>query len=489
MLIPLSFPPGVYRAGTEYQSKGRYYDANLVRWFEGNLRPVGGWRERSASGVTGKGRALIIWSENLGAVWIAIGTEQGLFAMDRAGTLTDITPSGFTDGDADASFVSGYGTGLYGALTYGTPRPDATTLSPASMWTLDTWGEYLVGCIAADGEIYEWTLDVMTAAAAVANAPTARAIVVTEERFLMALGADGNPRRVQWSDQEDNTEWTAGPTTKAGDFDLQTSGRLMCGRRLRGETLLLTDVDAHTARYSGAPFYYGFQRVGTNCGIASPNAIVAVDGQAFWMGPNGFWSYGGFVERLSCDVADYVFSDINADQISKVHAFHNSAFGEVWWFYPSQSATEIDRYVFWNYRENHWNIGEMVRLSGADRGALAYPLMVGDDGLTYEHEVGFDYGGAIAYARTGPMELGDGDTVVSCRQLIPDERTQGQVTASFKTKFYPNGAESSFGPYTMANPTNIRFTGRQVEVIYTGETDADWRVGIPRIEAVGGGLR
>ena len=75
MLIPLSFPPGVYRAGTEYQSKGRFYDANLVRWFEGNLRPVGGWRSKSASTVTGKGRAILTWLTNLSVSWIAIGVR------------------------------------------------------------------------------------------------------------------------------------------------------------------------------------------------------------------------------------------------------------------------------------------------------------------------------------------------------------------------------------------------------------------------------
>lgn len=490
MLIPLSFPPGVYRAGTEYQSKGRFYDANLVRWFEGNLRPIGGWRTKSASTITGKGRAVLTWLTNLSVSWIGVATESHLYAMSKSGTLSDITPAGFTSGSADAAFVGGYGVGLYGAGDYGTPRPDASTLTPASMWTLDTWGEYLVGCMAADGKIYQWTLNTGTPAAAVSGAPTGcRAVVVTSERFMFALGASANPRTVKWSDQEDNTQWTASSTTKAGDFDLQTSGQLMCGKRLRGSTLLLTDVDAHTATYIGSPFYYAFERVGTNCGIASPNACVVIDGQAFWMGPNGFWSFDGYVKRMSCDVSDYVFSDINVDQISKAHAVHNSAFGEVWWFYPSAGSTEIDRYVFWNYRENHWSIGKLARLSGIDRGASAYPLMVGNDSLVYEHEVGFSYDGVLPYAETGPMELGEGDNVVCCRQLIPDERTSGQVTASFKTRFWPNATETSFGPYSLASPTNIRFTGRQVKVRYTAVSATDWRVGVPRIEAVPGGLR
>jgi hypothetical protein len=47
--IPLQIPPGVYKNGTEYQSKGRWNGSNLVRWYEGTIRPGGGWRKRATS--------------------------------------------------------------------------------------------------------------------------------------------------------------------------------------------------------------------------------------------------------------------------------------------------------------------------------------------------------------------------------------------------------------------------------------------------------
>ena len=73
--------------------------------------------------------------------------------------------------------------------------------------------------------------------------------------------------------------------------------------------------------------------------------------------------------------------------------------------------------------------------------------------------------------------------------LIPDEGTQGDVTVTFKTRFYPNGAETSFGPYSTANPTSVRFTGRQVRIRIDAARSADWRAGIMRIEAKAGGKR
>ena len=101
-LIPLKIPPGVYRNGSEYQSAGRWFDANLVRWFENTLRPIGGWRKRSASQMTGSCRGLLTWRDNSANRWIAAGTHTKLYAMNEAGTLKEITPTGFTAGIADA---------------------------------------------------------------------------------------------------------------------------------------------------------------------------------------------------------------------------------------------------------------------------------------------------------------------------------------------------------------------------------------------------
>ena len=92
-LVPLRIPAGVYRNGTEYQSMGRWYDSNLVRWFEGTLRPWGGWRKRSTNQMTGVARGLLAWRDNSGARWIAAGTPSKLYAMNEAGTLKDITPT------------------------------------------------------------------------------------------------------------------------------------------------------------------------------------------------------------------------------------------------------------------------------------------------------------------------------------------------------------------------------------------------------------
>ena len=492
MYIPLKLPPGIYRNGTEYQAAGRWYDANLVRWYENTLRPMGGWRKRSASQMTGLCRGFITWRANDAERWIAAGTQSKLYAMNEAGTLKEITPTGITAGIADATIKTGYGYGTYGSYAYGVARPDLGGLIPATTWSLDTWGEYLVACSSADGKLYEWQLGFTTPtlAAAITNAPTGnKALLVTAERILFALGAGGNPRKVQWSDQEDNTVWTPLATNQAGDFELATVGSLIAGKRVKGVNLLFTDVDVHTANYIGAPFVYGFEKAGSGCGLISAQAVAAIDTAAIWMSKSGFWTYDGYVKPLPSDVSDYVFTNMNFNQASKVYAVHNSQFGEIWWYYPSSGSNENDSYVTYNYRENHWNIGSLARTAGTDAGVFTNPLLVSSDGYIYEHEVGFAYDSASVFAESGPVQLGNGDNIMSVRQVIPDEQTLGEAVVSFKTRNYPTGAQSTFGPYTAANPTDVRFAARQVNVKVTGAVLADWRIGVMRLEAVAGGKR
>jgi hypothetical protein len=491
-LIPINIPPGVFRNGTELQSAGRWYDVNLVRWTEGAMEPVGGWEKRNITVLTGKARSLLSWKTNSDVRLMAIGTSSKLYAVTQSNVLVDITPTGFTAGSDDASSGAGYGIGTYGSGFYGIPRPDTGSVTAATTWSLDTWGEYLVGCSTSDGKLYEWQLDFTTPtkAAVITNAPTSCiGLLVSAERSLFALGASGDGRKVAWSDLENNTVWTAASTNLAGSIILQTSGRIMTGKRVRGQNLILTDIDAHTLTYVGQPFVYQAEIAGRACGAASANCVAVLDNMAVWMGQKGFHIYDGYVKPLPCEVYDYVFNNINTNQLSKVYAVNNSQYNEVWWFYPSANSNENDSYVAWDYVENHWTIGTLARTAGTDRSVFRNPVMVGTDGFIYDHEVGLNYSDALPYAESGPFQIGNGDQILYINEMIPDERNQGSVSATFKTRYYPTSEETTYGPYSLTQPTSVRFNGRQIKMRVTTTTPSDWRVGVQRLNAIPGGRR
>lgn len=493
--LPVAIPPGVFRQGTALQAKGRWFVTSLVRWYGAMLGPILGWSRKGSSTLTGLARAAVGWKDNSGNAWIGVGTHSKLYVLNRLGAAFDITPVGFTSGRADATASGGYGSGPYGAGTYGTPRSDTTTtVLDATQWTLDTWGEDLLGVSPDDRKLYEWVSPTTgTPAARVTNSPLCDAVVVSEDRFVFALGTDlgtDDPKAFTWCDQEDNTDWTPTSTNQAGSYSLQTPGRLMCGKRVSGGTLLLTNQDAWIIRYTGGVFVHSRDKVGDGCGAASRQCMATFGaGQAVWMSPDlSFWQWnGGYPVPVPCDVEDYIRQDINLVQISKIWAVPIAGSFEIEFRYCSSGATEIDRCVVWNFKDLTWNIGRASRTCGIDKvGIFPNPIMVKSDGLIYDHEIGWSYDSDEPYATSGVIELGNGDNIMHILGCYPDDATVGDVEVEFQVRRNADDAWTIFGPYTLTAKTDLRFSGGQIQLTIRGVNMTAWRFGIMKLEAITG---
>jgi len=425
--INLQFQPGLFKNGTVYQAQGRWYDADLMRWSNGAIGPIGGWRAWGASttAVTGVPRTSVTWMDNRNKRWIGVGSASKLYVYDSSASIYDITPAGFTAGNTDADPNTGYGDWLYGKSSYGTPRPDLGIPVPATIWSLAMWGEDLTGCTPDDGDLYLWDTSVGTGtiAARVANSPQfITATIVTPQRSQMCFGG-------------------------------VASGGLLV------------------------------------------NAVVVANNTAYWMGrnANGFFMYDGYTRNIPCDVEEFVTTNMNEAQSSKTVGWHNSLYSEIVWFYPG-SGTEVDAYVSYNYLENHWSVGTLARTSTTSRGIFAFPILFDSSGNPYEHEIGGTYTDLddttyTPYVESGPIQLGMGNEVLSATSLIPDVTALGDITTTFYTRFYPTDSDTTHGPYTMAAPTSVRFTGRSVRMRCTSNSANPWNVGIPRLELQPNGRR
>jgi hypothetical protein len=507
----LRFPPGVYRNGTLYQAKGRWYAANLVRWSEGTMQPIGGWVKVQDTtdtdlDVTDPVRGLYGWRSTGQAAYLALGTYNKAYAFS-AGVLTDITPAGFTAGGEGASTSEGdYGNATYGdgAYNVGSGAGTGAAITEANSWAFDNFGEHLIGCAYSEGKVHFWNLNVGTDLAVVAaGAPTGcKSVFVTPERFVVALGgtdynqvnpADG--RRVTWCDQEDYTEWNpVAAGSDAGDIILPGVGAAMCGARSRTESLIWTDVDLFAMRYIGGTLVYSFVGVGSNCGIISRRAHAEVDGRSYWMGQRGFFVYDGFVRPLECDISDDVFSALNSFEASRIAAWSVNEFNEIWWAYPAEGSSENNKIVVYNYLEDHWSgPWDLVRTDGTDRNVFSDPVLTDSEGGVYFHENGTvmldedDTTPLLPSAESGPFELGNGDNVLTINRYIPDENTVGDVDATLYAALYPTASETSQA-LTVGAITDARLTGRQVRLAIA-QSNVGWRFGNPRLEVVQRGRR
>lgn len=259
-----------------------------------------------------------------------------------------------------------------------------------------------------------------------------------EWTFDETTGGSGSPTGVQWSDRESLTSWIASELNTAGSYVLSSSGKILNGKRTPRETLIWTDTDLHSAVFVGGDAVYRFEWRGDKCGAIGPNAMTTVGDVAYWMGDNGFFRYDGAVSGIPCDVHDYVFSRLNKPQGKRVYAVSVSQFSEVFWFYVSTSSSngDIDSYVSFNWRENHWSHGTLKRTAGVDRGVYTLPIMADRGGLLWTHESGTARPGADPiYCESGPVEIEDGNNVWMVRRLVPDERNLGDVRAYIAPAF------------------------------------------------------
>lgn len=504
--LPLVIPPGMYKNGTEYQAAGRWYDGNGVRFWNRTIQPIGGWiRLTDSAGanfaaLTGCPRGAYAFTANSGALRVIFGTTTKLYAI-TAGALTDITTaSSFVTGNCNGSYADG--TGIYGAGPYGDGPYGGislgSTLIDADSWQIDSYGDATVAVFTADGRLFKWDGNTANNADPVTGAPVNnRGVVVTPERFVMLLGAGGDPRLVKWPDQEAplaaGAEWTATATNQAGEFPLSTAGRLMAGRRTRRQTLIWTSVDVWTATYVGPDLgVYVFDQVGDNCGLIGPNAVAMAGTKAYWMSDGQFWEFDGYSQAIECDVADYIFSDLNRVNRAVIHAQTLSQFNEIIWFYASSGSLTPDRYVIYNYHEKHWSVGTLARASGVDKGASPAVILVDNSGVLWRHEVeNAPRTGLSTFLKSGPIEIGNGERVMLVQHIIPDEKTKGDVNVQFFGRMNPNDSVTSSGTYllTGSDPVDARFSARQVSVMLTEVTATSWRVGRFRLGVIPQGRR
>ena len=200
-------------------------------------------------------------------------------------------------------------------------------------------------------------------------------------RHVIAFGCNDvggtaiNPLLVRWCSSEAPGTWEPLSTNSAGGQELAACSEIVGAMMTRQEILIWTDCGIVSMRYIGSPFYFSFTETAKGMSMASPNAAVNAGGTVYFMDRGAFYTYTGTAQRMSCPVLGTVFDDFDDSQAYKVVSGSNTDFSEVMWFYPSESGNgEIDKYVTFNYVENVWYTGTLVRGTWNLAGTKAYPL-------------------------------------------------------------------------------------------------------------------
>ena len=427
---------------------------------------------------------------------------------------------------------NGWGAGTWSRGAWGSSTSLTASGQTLRIWSHDNFGEDLIINVR-DGDIFYWdkstkavspmgrAVELSSLAGANKVPVIAKQVLVSDrDRHVIAFGCDSetdpgvqDPLLIRFSDQENILEWQSLVTNTAGDLRIGSGSEIVTAIETRQQVLVYTDTSLHAMQYLGPPFTFGINEISTNITIAGPLAAIAVEDNVFWMGAEEFYVYGGAVQRLPCSVRDYVFSNINNDQLEKVTASTNTAFSEVTWFYPSASSNENDSYVTYNYDQKIWYYGTLSRTVWLDRGVNSDPIAAGSDHYLYLQEIGFDDGSTspataiTSYIESSQMDLGEGDQFVFMRRMIPDMtfRDSSNPTPSavmtLKVRNFPGGNYTNTNNGSVAKTASVpveqfteqifvRLRGRSFAFrIETDDTGVGWRLGSPRVEVRPDGRR
>ena len=501
------------------------------------------------------------------------GVELTGITRGAKGTATFGTSNGQAHSDGEtvtnATDYAGWGSAV---------QASTVTLEPG-LWSLSNWGDVLVATIA-NGKTYTWDssasarLSVRASrqtlssgsstlqnsfywtgtgtytsgntlgaqANEVAGNPTASrmSLVSPTTRHLIHLGTETtigdvdtqDDMFVRFSNAEQLNQYTPLATNSAGTQRLQDGTKIVGALIAKENILVWTDNALYTMKFVGAPFTFGFEQVGTNCGLIGKNACIEIDGVAYWMSNNGFFAFDGTVNSLPCAVEDYVFDDVDTTKGQQICAGLNNLFTEVIWWYPSSGSDFNNRSVAYNYGEakqpplGTWYTNTNTnfnRTSWMDTliypqpyatqfnstSSGTFPSIIGESGLGqtvyFEHETGTDQINpngsttkltSFIQSFSFSLQAEQSEVFLAMRRFLPNFKVlAGSNNVTVGITDYPatDTVDSTYSPFTVLPTTTHvdtrargRYANLKIENTNAGE---NWRFGTFQVDIQPDGRR
>jgi hypothetical protein len=413
-VFALDTQSGVQRDGTVFD-RNFYNDGRWVRFQRMRPRKILGYRQIIAT-LAGPSRGIYVNPQNAFS-YVYSGYSDGLqvLPIDNNGigsALSDFTLSGFTPSVNNLwqfdSLFDAQGTGyetllahpgqnladinssvntpvLGGAVTGTTMSPigvftaTATTVNTSATITLSA-SNALVGA----GQIVTGTgipanttvVSVTTTSVVISNPATASGTVtVTFNNDVSVSGGVvvlhpyifvyGNNGLIRNSGAGNPADWVSADSNETN----VASTKVVQGLPVRGgsnapsglfwslDSLIRVSYTPTTVTVSGTPrtFYWRYDIISSQSSILSAQSVIEYDGIYYWCGVDRFLLYNGVVKEIPNTFnQNYFFDNLNYAQRQKVYATKVPRFGEIWWFFPSGSATECNDCIIYNIRENCW---------------------------------------------------------------------------------------------------------------------------------------
>lgn len=272
-------------------------------------------------------------------VVVAATTNTGI---NGSFTITGVpTTTTFTYAQTGTDIVSVADTGRVYVDTYS-----------ASQWKFTQFGNVL---LATDNnsKIQSWTVDSSISFENVsADAPVAN-FITTVRDFVVAADVGGVKNKVQWSDINDETNWTSGATSQS-DYQIVPDGGNIQG--IAGGEFGIVFLEKSIVRmsYIGSPLFFQFDTIARNIGCVASGSISQYGALSFFLSEDGFYSTdGNVITPIGTQKVDrYFYDNVSYNSLDTISSAIDPINKLVVWNYPK--ATGGRELLIYNWQLQKW---------------------------------------------------------------------------------------------------------------------------------------
>ena len=126
-----------------------------------------------------------------------------------------------------------------------------------------------------------------------AAAPVAKFVAVVRD-FVVAANLDSgtNSNKVQWSDINDEADWTSGATSQS-DYQIIADGGNITGLTGGEFGLVLLERAIVRMSYIGSPYFFQFDTIARGLGCIEGNSVAKYNNTTYFLGDDGFYACDG----------------------------------------------------------------------------------------------------------------------------------------------------------------------------------------------------
>lgn len=245
--------------------------------------------------------------------------------------------------------------------------------SSAERWSFTQFGQAVLASNNT-AKIQAWYVGTSTAFADVsATAPVAKFITVVRD-FVVAANISGTPNKLQWSDINDETDWTSGGASQA-DYQLIAEGGNIVGITGGEFGIVLLERAIYRMSYIGSPLFFQFDAISRNLGCNTPGSVAQYGPNTYFLADDGFYGCDGTnVYNIGNDKIDeYFYENMALAQQDTISAAVDPIRNIVIWNYPNTSGGRS--LLIYNWLVKKWSSAETT---------LEYVVSLASSGVTLE---------------------------------------------------------------------------------------------------------